>query len=119
MAVSLLAVSLDAADAGTLAEFWSRLLDRPLDEGASTDFASIGIAGAGSGTEVWMFHRVPEPKQAKNRSHVDLVADDRDKAVVLALELGAARLGDFDEGGYRWTTLADPEGNEFDIVAAP
>jgi hypothetical protein len=25
---------------------------------------------------------------------------------------------DFDEGGYRWATLLDPEGNEFDVMAA-
>jgi hypothetical protein len=33
------------------------------------------------------------------------------------LALGARRLGDFDEGGARWVTLTDPEGNEFDVLA--
>ena len=33
------------------------------------------------------------------------------------LALGATRIADFDQDGERWTTLADPEGNEFDIVA--
>jgi hypothetical protein len=117
MAISLLAISLDSSDAGRLARFWSNLLDREVDEGATPDFASIGDAGAGSGTEVWMFHKVPEPKVAKNRSHVDLASDDLEKAVAHALELGATRLGDFQEGGFQWTTLADPDGNEFDIVA--
>ena len=28
------------------------------------------------------------------------------------------KVGEFDEFGFRWTTLADPEGNEFDVVAA-
>ncbi|HET6793324.1 MAG TPA: VOC family protein [Acidimicrobiales bacterium] len=119
MDLSLLAISLDAGDAGRLAGFWARLLDRPVDDGASADFASIGLAAAGSGAPVWMFHKVPESKVAKNRSHVDLVADDLDKAVAHALDLGARQLGTFDEGGYQWTSLADPEGNEFDIVAAP
>ena len=32
------------------------------------------------------------------------------------IQLGATRLGDFDEEGYHWITLADPEGNEFDVV---
>lgn len=119
MALSLLSISLDAADAGRLADFWGSLLDRPVDAGATSHFASIGLAAAGSGTEVWMFHKVPESKVAKNRSHVDLVTEDLSRAVSHAIELGAARLGDFDEGGFRWTTLSDPAGNEFDIVAAP
>ena len=119
MNLSLLAISLDADDAGRLADFWAQLLDRPVDDGASPDFASIGLSAAGSGTEVWMFHSVPESKVAKNRSHVDLVADDLEKAVARAIDLGAARVGDFDEGGYQWTSLQDPAGNEFDIVAAP
>jgi hypothetical protein len=50
--------------------------------------------------------------------HVDLVAADLAAAVERALELGAARLADHADAGYRWSTLADPEGNEFDIVAA-
>lgn len=119
MTSSLLGISYDCADAARVGQFWSDVLERPLDGGASSDFASIGLgAGLGNGA-IWMFHRVPEGKQAKNRVHVDLVADSLDKAVAHALELGATKLGDFDEGGFQWTTLADPEGNEFDIVAAP
>jgi hypothetical protein len=115
----LLGISYDCSDAARVASFWSDILDRPVDGGASTDFASIGIGEAGSGAAVWMFHKVPEGKTAKNRVHVDLVSDSLDKAVAHALECGARRVGDFDEGGFQWTTLADPEGNEFDIVAAP
>jgi len=33
------------------------------------------------------------------------------------VSLGATRLGDFDEAGYRWTKLADPDGNELDLIA--
>lgn len=117
MTMSLLAVSLDASDAGRLGRFWSALLDRPLDEGATADFASIGMAAAGTGTEVWMFHAVPEKKAAKSRVHADLASDDLIKAVDQAVDLGATRIGDFDEGGFQWTTLTDPDGNEFDIVA--
>jgi predicted enzyme related to lactoylglutathione lyase len=121
MGSSLLAISYDCADARRLGDFWAEVLERPLDEGATAEFASIGMAGIGQegGGTVWMFHQVPEPKAAKNRVHVDLVAESLDKAVARAVEYGATRLGDFDELGFRWTTLADPEGNEFDIVAAP
>jgi glyoxalase superfamily protein len=116
---SLLGISYDCSDAARVAGFWSQILDRPVDAGASPDFASIGLGEALSGSTVWMFHRVPESKAAKNRVHVDLVSDSRDKAVARALDRGATRVGEFDEGGFQWTTLMDPEGNEFDIVAAP
>lgn len=122
MTASFFAVTFDCANAARLAEFWSHVLDRPLDGGGTADFASIGMEPAESGaagSAVWMFHQVPEPKATKNRVHVDLLSDDREKSVAGALDRGARRLGDFDEGGYQWTTLADPEGNEFDIVAAP
>lgn len=118
-ATTLLGISYDCADAAAVGEFWSRLLDRPLDEGATAEFASIGLGGGASAGTIWMFHRVPEGRAAKNRVHVDLVSESLEKSIAQALEYGARRLGDFDEGGYQWTTLADPEGNEFDIVASP
>lgn len=117
MTTSLLAISYDCADAAKVAEFWSHLLERPVDDGAGAEFASIGMAeGATPGT-IWMFHQVPEAKTDKNRVHVDLASAQMEKSVAQALEYGATRLADVDENGFRWTTLADPEGNEFDIVA--
>jgi predicted enzyme related to lactoylglutathione lyase len=120
MNVSLFAVSIDCADAARLAGFWAHVLDRPVDTGASQEFAVIGMespdAGAGP---VWMFHQVPEPKKAKNRLHLDFVAPGLSDEVQRIVALGASHLGDVDENGYQWATLADPEGNEFDVVAAP
>jgi hypothetical protein len=117
MSVSLFSVSLDCADASKLADFWSQVLDRPVDAGGSQDFAAIGLEGGAA--IAWMFHRVPEPKQVKNRVHLDFVAAALADEVQRVLTLGATHVRDVEEGGYQWTTLADPEGNEFDIVAAP
>jgi Glyoxalase-like domain len=64
-----------------------------------------------------MFNKVPEGKAAKNRVHLDLVAATLELEVDRLVALGAHRLGDFDQGGARWVTLADPEGNEFDVLA--
>ena len=77
------------------------------------------MAGDGSAGPVWMFHRVPEAKETKNRVHIDFIAAEWQEEVQRVLGLGASHLADVDEGGYQWATLADPEGNEFDIVAAP
>ena len=118
MNTSLYTVTFDCADARRLAEFWAAVLDRKLDDGATEDFASLGLGDDGAGRPHWMFNKVREPKQVKNRVHVDLISPTRDQDVKRLLAIGATRIADFDEDGSQWTTLADPEGNEFDIVAA-
>ena len=112
MSTTLASITFDCADALATARFWSAVLDRPLPDDASAEYVQL------DGSPAWSFYAVPEPKAGKNRVHVDLEAADRDAEVERLVALGATRLGDFDEAGYRWTTLADPEGNEFDVVAA-
>ena len=112
--LSLGQVVIDSVDAAALAGFWSSLLERPLLEGANQYFAVIPAASDGSFPAL-MFLAVPEPRQGKNRLHLDLVSSDRAAAVARATDLGAHKVGDFDEYGTQWTTLADPEGNVFDI----
>jgi predicted enzyme related to lactoylglutathione lyase len=119
MSVTLFSVSVDCRDAGKVGDFWAEVLQRPLDPEATGDFASIGMQPGAEPGMVWMFHRVPEAKSVKNRLHVDFIAADMGEEVQRILTLGATHLGDVEEGGYRWATLADPEGNEFDVVAAP
>jgi len=43
---------------------------------------------------------------------LDLVAADFDAELARLRRLGATTLATFE----RWTTLADPEGNEFDLI---
>lgn len=116
MNITLHTVTFDCADADKLARFWSELLHCSVDDGATAEFASVGI-GAESSPHL-AFVRVPEGKQVKNRLHLDLVAEDLATAVGRAVELGATWLANRTDDGYRWSTMADPEGNEFDIVAA-
>jgi hypothetical protein len=112
--LSLGQIVIDSADAAALAGFWSRLLDRPVRDGANQFFAVIPPAEDG-GFPALMFLAVPEPRQGKNRLHLDLVSADRAAAVERATQLGARKVGEFDEYGTQWTTMADPEGNVFDI----
>ena len=115
MNLSVTALTFDCADASTLAHFWSGVLGLPVDPDPTDAFASIGQSAAAQPS--WMFIKVPEAKKAKNRVHVDLSSADWATDVEHVLSLGATRIGDFEESGMRWVTLADPEGNEFDIVA--
>jgi catechol 2,3-dioxygenase-like lactoylglutathione lyase family enzyme len=55
------------------------------------------------------FVGVPEPKQAKNRVHIDVATDDLDAL----LAHGATVLRAKGDDGLRWNVLADPDGNEF------
>jgi hypothetical protein len=128
MTTGIASVTLDCTDALVVGRFWSAVLDRPLDPGASSEFAAIAFAQrrdtAGWAPldrldEVtWLFVRVPEPKTAKNRLHLDLAADDADAEVARLVGLGATHVADRDEFGYRWTVMSDPEGNELCVAQA-
>ncbi|MCU1666951.1 MAG: glyoxalase/bleomycin resistance/dioxygenase family protein [Pseudonocardia sp.] len=114
MAINLWAVGYDTADAEKLARFWSEVLGRPVDPGASAEFAAIETADGGP---VLSFHQVPEGKTVKNRMHPDLISTGFAADTERLLQLGATRLNDVEKGSARWTTFADPEGNEFDLIA--
>jgi hypothetical protein len=105
----------DCVRADRLAGFWSALLELPVRAGANPYFAVIERSSDPSFPSL-MFIAVPEPRQGKNRLHLDLTAGDLPAAIERAVSLGASKVGDFNEYGTTWTTLADPEGNVFDIA---
>jgi hypothetical protein len=74
-------------------------------------------SGTGLGRRL-LFQRVPEPKTAKNRLHIDVHAgpDRRAETVARLQDLGAAVLRQVKEPGGEWTVMADPEGNEFCVA---
>jgi len=73
-------------------------------------------SGTGLGRRL-LFQAVPEPKRVKNRLHLDLHAgpERRDVEVERLVGLGARVLRVVEEPGTHHVTLADPEGNEFDV----
>ncbi|MFH8366305.1 VOC family protein [Streptomyces sp. NPDC018031] len=73
-----------------------------------------GHSGTGLGRRL-LFQRVPEPKAAKNRLHIDVRAapGERDAEVARMVELGATVVRRAKEPAGEWVVLADPEGNEF------
>jgi predicted enzyme related to lactoylglutathione lyase len=110
MTTSVYAITVDCADAAKLAAFWAEVLDAKVDDGAGAAFASLSCEPK------WMFMQVPEGKAGKNRVHVDLASSNPEGELKRIVDLGARRLADFSENGARWTTLLDPEGNEFDLI---
>jgi hypothetical protein len=111
MTINIYATSFDAVDAATAAAFWAAALGRQVNPGASKESASLA-AREGSDDQPILFHGVPETKAVKNRLHLDLITDDFDAELERLHSLGAADLATFPT----WTTLVDPEGNEFDLI---
>jgi hypothetical protein len=108
--------SFDCRDAAALAGFWSGVLMRPVDEGATQAFATIGFHGEGP---TWMFHRPQgELPTVHNRLMLDLAGEADWAAQADRVEtLGAERVSDNEQDSIRWVVFRDPEGNTFRIFA--
>jgi len=55
---------------------------------------------------------------AKNRLHFDVAVDHVDAATARIQDLGGRRVphDDYQENGYSWRLMEDPEGNEFCLI---
>jgi uncharacterized protein (TIGR03086 family) len=119
MAVRIKSITFDCIDPYRLAQFWSQLtgFTEDPDNGNAPDDPEVLLLSPG-GRLALLFIAVPEPKQVKNRVHLDLVPLDRrpDEEVDRLLGLGARVVDDQRRpDGAGWVVLADPEGNEFCI----
>jgi Glyoxalase-like domain len=128
----------DSPRPAAIARFWASVLDgyqvAPYDEAELARLRANGIydieddpsvlvepvpdaagpVAAGGLLPRFFFQLVPESKVVKNRVHLDLSADDRAAELDRLTSLGARVVAEHP----RWTTLADPDGNEFCLVRA-
>ena len=141
MAVRL-QVGFDAADPPRLAAFWGAAIgyveEDPPDGYESWEAWAVAndlpredwdnyasrVDPDGVGPRLF-FQRVPEPKTAKNRVHLDLDVgggrgtppEEHRRRVAAAVEraaaAGATKVKEYDEAGQHWVVMQDPEGNEF------
>jgi hypothetical protein len=115
---------IDCADPHALARFWCAVLDYEVqdeEDGVVTIGSPLVPEGKdrpGPVPPVLAFEPVPEAKAGKNRLHLDVNPTDReqDEEVRRLLELGARHV-DVGQGDVSWVVLADPEGNEFCVLA--
>lgn len=117
MTSALSSLTLDAVDTRRMAEFWTQALDYRIAE--EEDFFISLASSDGSGPPIYILP-VPEAKSVKNRLHLDLhaVGCTQEEEVERLLALGAVR-ADVGQGPeVPWVVLADPEGNEFCILAS-
>jgi hypothetical protein len=113
MSITLEHVTFDCADATALATFWAAVLEQQVDAGGNEFFATVNKSGDGPAL---MFIQVPEGRSGKNRLHLDLATAHWAAEIDRLVGLGAKRLDEYDEYGAHWVTLADPEGNLFDLA---
>jgi predicted enzyme related to lactoylglutathione lyase len=113
MSITLENVVFDCTDAAALATFWADVLSSEVDADGNQFFATVNRSADGP---TLMFVQVPEPRSGKNRLHVDLATADWSAELDRLVGLGAKRLDEHDEYGTHWITLADPEGNVFDLA---
>lgn len=105
--------SFDCRDAAALAGFWSRVLERPVDAGATLEYATIGFDDEGP---TWMFVRSEEPGEGRNRLMLDLGGEENWRQEAERVQgLGATRIAEHEVQGARWVELRDPENNTFRI----
>jgi hypothetical protein len=118
-------LAIDCTDPGVLVPFWCAVLGyevRFQDDEITTIGSPLAPEGKhrpGPVPPVLTFARVPEGKVVKNRLHLDVNPTDREQAeeVDRLLGLGARRV-DLGQGDADWVVLADPEGNEFCVLAS-
>lgn len=138
-------ITIDSADAHTLADWWAETLGwevEPSDPAFIRSMIDQGHAGEEDtsthrGRLVWrgaaaisppaaadpggrprmLFQDVPEPRAVKNRVHWDvrLGGADREQTRARLEGRGARFVGEHSQGPHTWCVMTDPEGNEFCI----
>jgi hypothetical protein len=129
-------VTFDCSNPIGLAKFWAEVLRYPPPdiEGFQKHLRADGvpedqlgnwcIIGDPDGTEPRVFfQRVPEPKVAKNRVHLDVrvksggpsTPEAIDAEVERLVGLGGVKLHSVTDGDGYFVVMQDPEGNEFCI----
>jgi catechol 2,3-dioxygenase-like lactoylglutathione lyase family enzyme len=109
-------IAIDSFVPKVVADFWCAVLGWQIVE--QTD-DGVSIAAADGTWPVIDFLPVPETKTVKNRVHLDLRADGVSTLDELQRlqELGALPVDVGQSADARWVVLADPEGNEFCLLA--
>lgn len=119
MASVLSEIAVDCANPMLVARFWCEALNfEVLEEEAG--LVSIGTGSQGDDGLKLTFAQVPEAKSIKNRLHLDLrpQGTSQQEEADRLISLGASYSDVGQSEDESWIVMADPEGNEFCVLAS-
>jgi predicted enzyme related to lactoylglutathione lyase len=117
MRIRIQCLCIDAEDPAKIASFWQSALGWRRTFEKEDEVVLEPPAGSpedGVAPDL-LFLKVPEGKAVKNRLHLDLRPEDQAAEVARLEALGARRVS-VGQGEVSWVVMADPEGNEFDVL---
>ena len=116
MSLRLSHTTVDACDPYAQAQWWCEMAEFTPKEGVRPGSDECYVVTAHGYTVLFVL--VPDGKTVKNRLHFCMRPEGRtqDTEVERAIALGASVVTDFRQSNG-WVVMADPEGNEFCILA--
>jgi catechol 2,3-dioxygenase-like lactoylglutathione lyase family enzyme len=117
MDIRIQCLCIDSAHPSKSADFWEAALGWRRTHDTDDEVVLEPPAGSPEDGIVpdLLFLKVPDSKTVKNRLHLDLRPLDQAAEVARLEALGARRV-DVGQGDVSWVVMADPDGNEFDVL---
>lgn len=120
MDIRIQCLCIDSPDPARIASFWEAALGwrRTWDEADQVCLEPLAGSPEDGVAPDLLFLKVPESKTVKNRLHLDLRPKEQAAEVARLEGLGARRVDVGQSADVTWVVLADPDGNEFDVLQA-
>lgn len=107
-------VNVDCADSAGLADFWGKVLGRPVSPGKTP---GVMVVGEPDPAELQMvFAQVTEEGKGTGGFQPNLITDHHDQEIERLVGLGAKVISEVNFPQIRLTQLADPEGNLLNLA---
>jgi len=112
MTLTLGMITVDTPDAERLGTWWAEQLGTAVAQNHDGWFVVVPAPPV-----LMAFQKVEDPTPGKNKIHLDLSAADLDTEVDRLVAAGATLVGRRGDASFAWATMADPDGNEFDVAS--
>jgi predicted enzyme related to lactoylglutathione lyase len=111
---------MDSENCRRLGQFWAAALGWSVasDTEEGVYLVPPEVVGRDTAVPGLLLFPSDDQKRVKNRVHLDLRPDDQAVEVERLEALGATRAMIGQTGAESWVVMADPEGNEFCVLAA-
>ena len=110
-------ITMDCPDPDRVASFWEKFIgyERRANQSGGT-YVTIDKPSGVTGPPHLTFQKVPEPKVAKSRAHLDLFVEHAVPIVDEMIAAGATPIETTEAGEWTTRILLDPAGNEFCVI---